>query len=175
MLNPKQLKGKWARGIQPRNFTWIIQDQLALCERPGGYSRNHRPVRRQEEIIWLREAGFARVVSMLGSPHNLHAYEEMNMPFSHYPFEQGDDVTLQLIPMCHDVAKWLNTGERIMIHQEDVSDLFMGIVAGYLIVNELVPQVPNAIMVVERLLGRQMGPEGREVVVAVGAAVNTSV
>ncbi len=29
-----------------------------MCERPGGYGANHRRVRRQEEIIWIREQGF---------------------------------------------------------------------------------------------------------------------
>ena len=27
-------KGKWAQGIEPRHFSWIIKDQLAICERP---------------------------------------------------------------------------------------------------------------------------------------------
>ena len=76
-------KNKWARGIPPRYFTWILKDRLAIAERPGGYSRNHRPVRRQEEIIWLREQGFTRIVSMLASPHNLRAYEELHMPATH--------------------------------------------------------------------------------------------
>jgi len=44
-------KGKWAQGIQPRHFNWVIQDRLAICERPGGFGQNHRKVRRQEEII----------------------------------------------------------------------------------------------------------------------------
>ena len=48
-------KGKWAAGITPRNFCWVVRDRLAVCERPGGYGANHRRVRRQEEIIWLRE------------------------------------------------------------------------------------------------------------------------
>ena len=52
---PPKLRGKWALGITPRNFTWVIKDCLAICERPGGYGDNHRRVRRQEEIIWLRE------------------------------------------------------------------------------------------------------------------------
>ena len=30
------MKGKWAQGIQPRNFAWILKDKLAICERPGG-------------------------------------------------------------------------------------------------------------------------------------------
>jgi hypothetical protein len=40
-------KGKWAQGIPPRNFAWIMKDRLAVSERPGGYGANHRRVRRQ--------------------------------------------------------------------------------------------------------------------------------
>ena len=58
------MKGKWAQGIVPRNFAWVMKDQLAVCERPGGYGVNHRKVRRQEEIIWVRENGFARIISL---------------------------------------------------------------------------------------------------------------
>ncbi len=29
------VKGKWAAGIPPRNFTWVIKDRLAMSERPG--------------------------------------------------------------------------------------------------------------------------------------------
>ena len=28
------VKGKWAAGIPPRNFTWIVKDQLAVSDRP---------------------------------------------------------------------------------------------------------------------------------------------
>ena len=59
------VKGKWAQGIRPRNFHWIIKDQIAVCERPGGYGQNHRRVRRQEEIIWIREQEFSAVVSLI--------------------------------------------------------------------------------------------------------------
>ena len=27
-----KMKGKWARGIQPRNFIWVIKDRLAAAE-----------------------------------------------------------------------------------------------------------------------------------------------
>src|SRR5436309_2896636 len=80
------MKGKWAAGISPRNFSWIIKDHLAVSERPGGYARSHRPVRRQEEIIWIREQGFDRVVSLLPSPHNLHSYDEAGVVAVHIPF-----------------------------------------------------------------------------------------
>jgi hypothetical protein len=48
------MKGKWAKGIPPRFFNWVIKGKLAVSERPGGYARNHRKVRRHEEILWLR-------------------------------------------------------------------------------------------------------------------------
>jgi len=41
------VKGKWAAGIPPRNFTWIVKDQMAVSERPGGFAPHHRRVRRQ--------------------------------------------------------------------------------------------------------------------------------
>ena len=82
---PPKLRGKWALGITPRNFTWIIKDKLAVCERPGGYGDNHRRVRRQEEIIWMRENNFDLVISIIAAPHNLHAYQELSMPHRHRP------------------------------------------------------------------------------------------
>src|SRR4029079_6368439 len=85
------MKGKWAQGIQPRNFSWVGKDKLAVCERPGGYGVNHRRVRRQEEIIWIREQGFSCVVSLIPSPHNLHHYDELSVVWRHRPFTTGDD------------------------------------------------------------------------------------
>ena len=90
------VKGKWAQGIRPRNFHWIIKDQLAICERPGGYGQNHRKVRRQEEIIWIREQEFTCVISIIGAPHNLHNYDELGLPYLHRPFTGTDDLVLWL-------------------------------------------------------------------------------
>ena len=86
------MKGKWAAGIPPRNFTWVIKDRLAMSERPGGFAPNHRKVRRQEEIIWLQMQGFTRVVSLLPSSHNLQAYEERALASEHFPLPQAGDV-----------------------------------------------------------------------------------
>jgi hypothetical protein len=87
------VKGKWAAGIPPRNFTWVIKDRLAVSERPGGFAPNHRRVRRQEEIIWLRVQGFTRVVSLLPSPHNLAAYDDEELAWAHYPLSPTTDPT----------------------------------------------------------------------------------
>jgi hypothetical protein len=158
------MKGKWAKGIPPRFFAWIIKDQLAVSERPGGYARNHRKVRRQEEILWLRGEGFTRVVSLLTSPHNLHAYDELEIAWAHIPFGPHDDPHAVLPDLYRQVRDWIASGERLLVHQEELSDRLMGVVAGYLRWAGLVPEGPQAVMVVERILHRQMGPVGRELV-----------
>ena len=74
------MKGKWAAGIPPRHITWVLPERLAVSERPGGRTISHRKVRRQEEIIWLKENGFTVVISLLDSPQNLAAYQELDVP-----------------------------------------------------------------------------------------------
>jgi hypothetical protein len=163
------VKGKWAQGIPPRFFEWIIKGQLAVSERPGGYARNHRKVRRHEEIVWLQNQGFTRVVSLLPSPHNLHAYDEHEIPASHVPFGPHDDPAVVLPELYAQLRTWTGEGERVLLHQEELGDRLMGVVSGYLCWSGLVPSTPQAIAVVERMLHRQMGSAGRVVVASVSA------
>ena len=160
------MRGKWAAGIMPRHFAWIIKDQLAVSERPGGYARSHRPVRRQEEILWIREQGFARVVSMLASPHNLHAYDELGVQWEHIPFSLHADAGAVLAQLYPKLQLWLGNGEKILLHQEELGDRVQGVVGGYLVYAGLVPASAQAISIVEQLNSRQMGPVGREIVAA---------
>lgn len=157
-------KGKWAQGIRPRQFHWIIQDQLALCERPGGYGQNHRRVRRQEEVIWIRENGFSFVVSLIPSDHNLHSYDELGMPWKHWPFAPSVNLDVALPQVYTEMAALLGSGKKLLLHFEEVGDRLAGFVAGYLRWTGMVPRTHEAIIVVERILGRQMGPEGRRIV-----------
>jgi hypothetical protein len=161
------MRGKWAAGIKPRFFTWVIKGKLAVCERPGGYARNHRKVRRREEILWIKAQGFTKVVSLLASPHNLHAYEEESLACSHVPFGANDDPAAVLPFLYGQLGAWLAEGERVVVHQEEVNDRLMGVVAGYLTWSGLIRSGAQAITIVERLFGRQMGSRGREIVAAV--------
>lgn len=162
------MRGKWAQGIPPRYFTWVIKDRLAVSERPGGYARNHRKVRRQEEIIWLREQGFSRIVSLLPSPHNLHAYDELSMPWSHFPFGTHTEPKPVLEELYPSLRRWMAEGERLLVHQEEMGDRLMGIMGGYLLWNKMLDNGPKAVAVLEQLLHRQMGPPGRELVAVAG-------
>lgn len=168
-------KGKWAQGIKPRQFHWVIQDQLALCERPGGYGQNHRRVRRQEEVIWIRENGFSFVVSLIPSDHNLHSYDELGMPWKHWPFAPTVNLDAALPQIYTELATLLAGGKKILLHFEEVGDRLAGFVAGYLRWTEMVPVSHEAITVMERILGRQMGPEGRRIVSVAESAQRTGV
>ena len=156
-------KGKWAQGITPKQFQWIINDQLAICERPGGYGQNHRRVRRQEEIIWIRENNFSFIVSLIPSNHNLHTYEELGMPWRHWPFAPMIDMEVYLPQFYTELAKLLAAKKRLLLHLEEVGDRIGGFIGGYLRWTGMVPVTFEAITVVERLMGHQLGPAGREI------------
>ena len=163
------VKGKWAQGIEPRNFRWVMKGSFAVCERPGGYGANHRRVRRQEEIIWVREQGFSPVISIIPSPANLHNYDELNVTWLHRPFGQHDDVASYLSGFFPELRDLLAASNTVLVHGEELGDRLSGMVAGYLIWSGLLPSGPEAISLSERLLQRQLGPVGREMVtVALG-------
>jgi len=159
------LKGKWAAGIPPRNFTWVLRDRFAVSERPGGFAPSHRRVRRQEEIIWLQVQGFGRIVSLLPSPHNLAAYEEGNLEYAHYPFPPSADPRPILADCYEDLERSLTSGLKILLHQEELGDRVMGVVAGFLVWSGRISGGPQAVALTEALVGHQMGSAGRELVV----------
>jgi hypothetical protein len=156
-----RIKGKWAQGIRPRNFAWVIKDLLAICERPGGYGENHRRVRRQEEIIWIREQGFGVVVSFIPSPHNLHNYDELGVPYLHRPFGIADDSAEFLTAFYPELRKMLSNGTKVMMHNETVDDRLAGIIGGYLRWTGMILDIPQATQVVEKITNRQLETLGR--------------
>ena len=158
------MRGKWAQGIEPRHFRWIVKEKVAVCERPGGYGDNHRKVRRQEEIIWLRQHEFDFVLSLIGSTHNLHNYDELGLPFHHVPFSGPADGPLGLTRAMAAIRDHVEAGDKIVVHREELGDRVAGLMAAYLLWMELVPDGPQAITVTERLFERELGPIARELV-----------
>ena len=161
------VRGRWAQGLEPRGFTWIIKDRLAASERPGGFARNHRKVRRQEELIWLAGNDFTKVLSLLDSTHNLHAYDEAAIAYEHIPLGRREDWPMQLRLVYFTLATWLDEPEqRVLIHHEEFGERLLGVLAGYLLF--AFPQQfrsgPNAVVAIERITGRQLGAAGREIV-----------
>lgn len=163
------MKGKWAQGITPRHFSWIIKDKLAISERPGGYGANHRKVRRQEEIIWIREQGFTKVISLIPSPHNLHNYDELGVEWIHCPFAAHDDASKVLGALYPQMRSLIDGGGKLLLHGEELGDRLCGVVAGYLHWTGLITSGPDTISAIEQLTTRQLGPAGRELI---GVAAN---
>lgn len=163
------MRGKWAAGIPPRNFTWVIRDGLAISERPGGFAPHHRRVRRHEEIVWLRAQGFTTVVSLLPSTHNLQAYAELQVAALHRPLPTAGDVRSVLADLLRDLHGLLLAGGRVLVHQDDLSDRVVGVAAAYLWWSGRLANAQQAITVVEHLVGHPLAPAGRELVAVVDA------
>jgi hypothetical protein len=159
------LRGRWAQGLQPRYFTWVIKDRLSAGERPGGFARNHRKVRRQEELIWLSVNGFTHLVSLLDSPHNLHAYEEAGLAYVHVPLGTHDELPLRLHAIYSTLTKLLDDpAEKLYLHHEEFGDRLLGVLAGFLLYAGFVEQGTHAISIIEKLTGRSLDASGREMV-----------
>ncbi len=161
------MRGRWAQGLEPRGFTWVIKDRLAASERPGGFARNHRKVRRQEELIWLAGNGFTHVLSLLESPHNLHAYDEAAIAYEHLPLGRHDEWSMNLPVIYVTLKQWLDDpAERVLIHHEEFGERLLGVLAGYLLYAGVVDDGSHVIVLMEKLTGRQLGAPGREIVAA---------
>ena len=161
------MRGRWAQGLEPRGFTWIVKDRLAASERPGGFARNHRKVRRQEELIWLAGHGFTRVLSLLDSSHNLHAYDEADIRYEHVPLGRREDWPEQLRRTYELLTEWLALpDERVLVHHEEFGERLLGVLAGFLLYAfpEVFTTGPDAAVAIERITGRQLGAAGREIV-----------
>ena len=159
------MRGRWEQGLEPRGFCWIFTERLAASERPGGFARNHRKVRRQEELIWLVGHGFTHVMSLLDSPHNLHAYDEAKLPYEHIPLGRHDDWARSLARVYSTLKKWLDDpNELVLVHHEEFGERLMGVLAGYLLYAGIVQEGPHAIVAMEKITGRQLGAPGREIV-----------
>ncbi len=159
------MRGKWAEGIRPRHFHWIVTDSLAVCERPGGYGAQHRRVRRMEEIIWISRQEFDWVISLIDAPHNLHNYDEQQLPYLHRPLGPVDQAVAATLEAIYRELHTILQGRKVvLIHHEELGDRICGFIAGYLVWSGLIDAAPDAITVIERITQRQLGPEGRSMV-----------
>jgi hypothetical protein len=154
-------------GLKPRGFTWVITDRLAVSERVGGSGFQHRRVRREEEITWLvEEAGITAVVSMLPGNQNLQAYREAGMVTYSVPIGaelSRDDVDQFFTTLTEATAK---RRSRVLVHREAIDDTVGGLLGGFLVSSGLVKDPILALAVIQQILGRALGPEGRSLIPA---------
>lgn len=153
-----------AQGLKPREFVWVIADSLATSERIGGHGFQHRRVRREEEIAWLKDAGITAVVSLLPGNQNVASYEAAGFEVFHKPLEEEYEV--ELIGEVFDTLSSALAEEdaRVLLHRDHLDDTVAGVLAGYLVHSGLVDDQILAVAVIQEILGRPLGPEARSLI-----------
>ncbi len=153
-------------GLEPRGFKWVIAGRLAMSERIGGYGFQHRRVRREEEITWLKDQGINAVLSFLPSNQNHSAYEAAGFMVYHRAIEaelEDDDVAE--IFECFDEALSV-PGASLLVHRDLIDDVIVGLLGGYLVHGGLIQDPIVATSVIQEIAGRPLGPEGRRLIPA---------
>jgi hypothetical protein len=153
----------------PRQFLWVIEESLAVSERPGGRGPDHRVLRRRCELAWLREVGITRVVSLLVTAHNLHSYDDTGIVACRLPLGGGPGDGRAIVRLCRWLDLWLARGERVLCHRDGLDATTLGAMAGYLVWSGRADDPQAAVAALERRVGRPLGPPARRLAGA-GAA-----
>jgi hypothetical protein len=150
-------------GLEPRAFTWVIARRLAVSERIGGYGFQHRRVRREEEIAWLRHAGINTVLSLLDGNQNLAAYEASGMRAYQEPLRdlEPEEVTRVFRSMNRILAIPRTV---LLVHRDIVDDALSGVLAGFLVHSGRVADPIMATAVIQEIIKRPLGPEARAII-----------
>ena len=150
-------------GLEPRDFTWVISGRLAVSERIGGYGFQHRRVRREEEIIWLKEAGVTAVLSLLDGNQNLGSYAEAELEVLHVPLGDAEPDTVRTV--FRTIADALAEPDTVLlVHRDILDDSVAGILAGYLVSSGMIDDPIVATAAIQEILKRPLGPEARAVI-----------
>lgn len=86
------------------------------------------------------------------------------MAWLHRPFPRNDDLPRYLQTIYEDLSGHIAAGNAVLFHQEEVSDALVGLMAGYVVWSNLVPETHKATAVTEQIVGRRLGPAGRDLV-----------
>jgi hypothetical protein len=76
-----------------------------------------------------------------------------------------DEWSERLPVLYSTLAAWLaHPNEMVLIHHEEFGERLLGVLAGYLLYAGLVTEGPHAVVVIEKITGRQLGATAREIV-----------
>ncbi len=161
---PDTRQGRYvATGLKPREFVWVIAGKLAASERIGGHGFQHRRVRREEEIAWLRDNGVTKVVSLLPGNQNLASYRDAGLEAIHEPID-GDVTSADVARFFAMLQRELAKGAVVLVHRDYLDDTVAGLLAGYLVHSGLLGDRIVAAAVIQEIIGRPIGPEGRALI-----------
>ena len=143
----------------------MIAGRLAVSERIGGYGFQHRRVRREEEIIWLKEQGINTVLTLLPGNQNQAAYEAASFVVWNVPIDGELEEDEDVVAIYEQMDAALGPrGSSVLIHRDIIDDTVVGLLAGYLVHSSLVEDPIVATSVIQEIVGRPIGPEGRRLI-----------
>ena len=150
-------------GLEPRGFTWVISGRLAVAERVGGHGFQHRRVRREEEIVWLKGVGINTVLSLLPGNQNLASYAAAGLTAVHEPLIELEPAEAERV---FAALRSLLRDRRVvlLLHRDTIDDAVAGILAGYLVYSGLLGDPIKATALIQEILRRPLGPEARAVI-----------
>jgi hypothetical protein len=152
-------------GLKPRGFVWIIQNRLAVSDRIGGNGFQHRRVRREEEINWIvREAKVTSVVNLMVGHPNQQSYQDAGLATFSCPVEGAP--TRKQVAQIHELLDQALAAPsaRALVHRETVDDVLAGLMGGYLMAIGLLSDPIVAAAVIQEIIGRPLGPDGRSLI-----------
>ncbi len=151
-------------GLEPRDFRWVIAGKLAVSERIGGYGFQHRRVRRTEEIAWIKSAGVTAVLSLLAGGQNIASYEADGLATYEVPL--AGEITREVVERVMETIGHVlsDPAAVLLVHRDTVDDTVAGLLGGYLVYSGLIDDPIVATSVIQEILGRPLGPEGRRLI-----------
>ena len=156
-------------GLEPREFTWVIAGRFAVAERVGGHGFQHRRVRREEEIVWLKGVGINTVLSLLAGNQNLASYAAAGLTAVHEPLPELEPAAAERV-FGTVRALLRDRGVVLLLHRDTIDDAVAGILAGYLVHSGLLADPIKATALIQEILRRPLGPEARAIIPSAAGA-----
>lgn len=122
----------------------------------------HRRVRRDEELSWLRDHGFNTLLAILDETFNVSAYEESAMRVMHVP-AHGELEESEAGLLLDGVTRALKSDNSVvLVHSDTVTDGILGVLGAYLLRSRLIEDPIIATAMIQEIVGRPLGPLGRK-------------
>lgn len=94
-----------------RNFGWFIKGSIAVMGRPGSLNDL------EDDLLFLRREGIRKIISLTMAPLDEHEVTRFSFKAVHIPIPDGGIPTCgQLEQFVSAVGKWLEKGEKVVIH-----------------------------------------------------------
>jgi hypothetical protein len=117
---------------EPTRIWWARPRKLCALERPGGGGRSHRADRRAAEIAYLQTFGVRLVVSVMGTRHNLAAYDEAGLDWHHVPVARTEDGAEALEELLGLLRRETRSRGAVAVHGNRYTDFAAALCAAHL-------------------------------------------